>query len=906
MDIGLCDVYALYAVDAKRQISRTIANQNTVAACDSVNVAPAVRFMDQYSVWCNALPKSELLPYTTILHMRRSAFLLLLILLFCEEAFAQGTSSAGREYWLGFMPNKILSATNFRLHLCSSTKNRVYIEIYGASGVPEIAKSYTMAADQAITVSLNASSAETIDAEKPTYRAVRITSDSDLFVSAYSDNSLSAASFLVLPITLLGKSYYCVTFPNDPTQTEATKIGGEFLIVAPYDNTKVTITATANTNTSANPAVISRYAGSTWTVNLQRGQTYLVQSTGIGDLTGSHIASDKPVASISGHRFARVDIAETSSGRDHMAEMLLPTDLWGTEYYHVETRSMGNYLRIISAEDGNTITSLYQSFNLDAGEFADIPRSHDADYIRSTNGRKFMVVEIGHSTGYLGDQTPDDVYMLALPSAQTMSKTMIFRTPSNLGGGSFTHRAVFITEQSNLGEIRLKQGNNVPRPLSALGATITAIPTTNKYSASVRLTGDEVTLIASAPEPFQLALYSSASNESAAHVAGMRLTSLTDTISPMLDMETGGTCQGSVTVARDASGIVSIAATGDWVLTDSLPFIVGDTVVRLYVINPKPGHSAFGSIEATDRFGNTSRLMLDYWGEDIRVLDTVTLDARLGDTVCATLRIANLGEQDWEDVSLALSDHNQGLSVRDPDRSFPFGVMDTLRVTICYTPTDSARISDTLRMLGKMCSTVEAPLRLAARVPLLYANNLAIRHTTGVGCDSLLLENRSDTYVLITSATNAHPEFYLEDTSIFPLRLEAGERRSISVCHLGNFVGLFRDTIKWETDLGLPQIKSFSVVDALVSQKQSVQHLSTGTVRVWPNPSDEYFQLELPVVPASIVGEIVDVRGVVVGPPLSLSRSLNQQISVLTLSPGAYRLVLHVDGERVIVPFVKD
>src|SRR5207249_2363377 len=157
-------------------------------------------------------------------------------------------------------------------------------------------------------------------------------------------------------------------------------LAGEFVIVAPYDNTLVTIGPARCDTRSDTSGKLSHSKGDTWAVSLKRGQTYLVQSTGLdigmSDLTGTHIVSTKPIGLISGHQRCRIPVDGHGNSKDHIMEMIPPLSAWGTEYYDVPQggrSACGNYVRVIAGEDKVTITENGNGIaQLDhAGDFVD-------------------------------------------------------------------------------------------------------------------------------------------------------------------------------------------------------------------------------------------------------------------------------------------------------------------------------------------------------------------------------------------------------------------------------------------------------------------------------------------------------------------------------------------------------
>jgi hypothetical protein len=91
-----------------------------------------------------------------------------------------------------------------------------------------------------------------------------------------------------------------------------------------------------------------------YTIVLERGQTYQLRHTNDapGDLTGTIITADKPIAVFGSHRCANV-LSDDLVFCDYIVEQLLPTTMAGTEFVTLSlaTRSGGDTLRCLAVQD---------------------------------------------------------------------------------------------------------------------------------------------------------------------------------------------------------------------------------------------------------------------------------------------------------------------------------------------------------------------------------------------------------------------------------------------------------------------------------------------------------------------------------------------------------------------------
>ncbi len=192
-------------------------------------------------------------------------------------------------------------------------------------------------------------------------KGVHVTASCRVSVYGISDRSLVKAAFLATPTEGLGEDYlvhalwntednyrYCTSSPS-----LGWGCGSEFVVVAPHDDTTLTIVPTESTGT--------RIAGVPYTVNLDQGQTYRLSDPNDGntrDLSGSRVTASKPVAVFGGH--TRRWIPNSSSFLcclDSQCAEIPSVDELGTEYFLVPyaKRSGGDILRVVALHAGTEV-----------------------------------------------------------------------------------------------------------------------------------------------------------------------------------------------------------------------------------------------------------------------------------------------------------------------------------------------------------------------------------------------------------------------------------------------------------------------------------------------------------------------------------------------------------------------
>ncbi len=197
-------------------------------------------------------------------------------------------------------------------------------------------------------------------------QAFHVVSESEVTVYALSQAIKTSDAFLTIPTDALGTEYLVMAYRSDGTATSTTQIDGsstpsQCAIIATDSNTIVHITPTTST-------FIGGLAPRD--IILQKGEVYLLQDSISpkklnGDLTGTSITSDKPVAVFGGQQRARLPIGfPTLNSRDFLCEEMQPVPTWGRNYFitpypqATNTRNRGTDLYRIMASEDNTLVFL--------------------------------------------------------------------------------------------------------------------------------------------------------------------------------------------------------------------------------------------------------------------------------------------------------------------------------------------------------------------------------------------------------------------------------------------------------------------------------------------------------------------------------------------------------------------
>ncbi|MEI6139405.1 MAG: PKD domain-containing protein [Mariniphaga sp.] len=276
-------------------------------------------------------------------------------------------STEGKEFWFGFMEGRNYQKSPLDPvynvpHYCEITLSSSYTcnyQIYiGNSAIA--AYKGVVTPNIPVKVWIDWLLVEATGSEEVQAKAIHLTSDNPVNVYALNWSDASSEVALIFPKESLGNSYYAMCYTPHINMNGINYGSGrnsEFMIVASEDSTTVTITPTKITD-KLKPANVP------FKVILNKGELYQVQSEnlpgtgakGQGDLTGSYVVGDKPIAFYSGSLSTTVPYGSTVQAWDHLYEQIPPVQTWGRKFIAVplSTRHEDTY-RILAAENNTTV-----------------------------------------------------------------------------------------------------------------------------------------------------------------------------------------------------------------------------------------------------------------------------------------------------------------------------------------------------------------------------------------------------------------------------------------------------------------------------------------------------------------------------------------------------------------------
>lgn len=295
---------------------------------------------------------------------------------------------------------------------------------------------------------------EANQSEIVTQKGIIITSDKPISVYVINAKSVSSDGYLALPTSVWGRRYLSIGYYDFAEFNNNYTWAGGFCVLAKEDFTEVRITLRGQGDAATR---LGKRIGESYTVTLQRGETFLVMGDGLTrgdfDITGSEITANKPIGLLSFHARTALPNATPLEGRDHLIEMTPPVSAWGKEYVTLEYsrapqqgKGKGDYYRVVAAEDGTIVRGAYYTKvnptlignlstpPLRAGQFIDFTKT--AGFAELPNGvvtfsgnKPFFVMQYSTSASFDGDNQNDPFMCNVTPVEQYITET-IFQTPT--------------------------------------------------------------------------------------------------------------------------------------------------------------------------------------------------------------------------------------------------------------------------------------------------------------------------------------------------------------------------------------------------------------------------------------------------------------------------------------------
>jgi len=237
-------------------------------------------------------------------------------------------SNTGREFYIGFMPHHESQSHSLQLAAGNAPATGV-IEIPGAAPIP-----FSLAANGNARIQLMSPVHNSVP-DSIAGSAVHVSSSAPIVVVAANGADLSLDTALVLPVDAWGVDYHVMSRP------QAGGSPSQFAVVASVDGTLVHITPMVATGVRD---------GSPYSVTLNRGETYLLQTDNEGEsLAGTRIEAEQPIAVFAGNQCH--NDGDGGSLCSHLFEQLMPATAAGMRFFVTPTGSpMGTRIVVFALE----------------------------------------------------------------------------------------------------------------------------------------------------------------------------------------------------------------------------------------------------------------------------------------------------------------------------------------------------------------------------------------------------------------------------------------------------------------------------------------------------------------------------------------------------------------------------
>jgi hypothetical protein len=218
-------------------------------------------------------------------------------------------------------------------------------------------------------------------------QGIHVTASQPVSVYGFDYYPAASTAFTAYPTPMLGTNY-CVMARASSVFNST--YHSQFAIVGTVANTTVTITPSTNAG----------LAGSMWTNSfiLNQGNTYQINSSNIeGDVTGTWITSDKPIAVFAGADLAYVPGQSTQAGNPLNQEQL-PVEQWGTNVVAMSFagRTNGDSYRILAAYSNTVITVTGVVVTVTGwGSPVTVTKTNETVTVTNQAGRSFDIIVDG-------------------------------------------------------------------------------------------------------------------------------------------------------------------------------------------------------------------------------------------------------------------------------------------------------------------------------------------------------------------------------------------------------------------------------------------------------------------------------------------------------------------------------
>ena len=343
----------------------------------------------------------------------------------CTVSQQSSSSAYGTDFYVGAMRNYRGAVDQLLLYIATPSASPVAYSIETNSGT---FTNGTVNSSVPAVISLSTSLVTNDGLYSSRFKGIHIHSTDGGLLSVLVVNRRSATygDYLAYPYQNLGLSQYQYYAVSTGTLAISENSLSEVLIVGNEDNTTVTVvptqTVTVPVDIQTNSGSRTVAAGSPFTFTIHRMQTFLF-GVPVVDISGTSIASDKPLTVVSGHECGNIPLVCCCQ---QIAEQIPPTVTWGTRFLTTPymTRSVGPYFKVIAANNETTLSftcgsSSSTAYLPEAGNVTTLLANPGGSYCSIVSNKPVLVTQLGPSQSS-GSGQGDPVISMVPPLEQYM------------------------------------------------------------------------------------------------------------------------------------------------------------------------------------------------------------------------------------------------------------------------------------------------------------------------------------------------------------------------------------------------------------------------------------------------------------------------------------------------------
>lgn len=298
------------------------------------------------------------------------------------------------------------------------------------------------------------------------------------------------------------------------------------------------------------------------------------------------------------------------------------------------------------------------------------------------------------------------------------------------------------------------------------------------------------------------------------------------------------------------------AISQDLVSGELHPNNIGNALYCFDLDVTNPLQSANAPIIFIDNNGNASILNLKYSPPFLTLStnpptakpDSIVFPVKkIGEEICTTFVVKNTAPKGGTALlitSALLTGKEASYSVKSVIPSLPVSLaaQDSVILQVCYTPSDSSRHRDTLKV-STDCFSFSVSLDAHGSTGLISASDLDFGsiYAGDTTCKDILIKNVGSAPFTVTKSFVLSDSVNFSVNSALPKLIPIGATVTVNICFHPKTEGPFTAGIDWGTDLEASfahSIKSHSTVSGIANPKLGVKIGKENSFSIYPNPSN--------------------------------------------------------------------